>query len=504
MTDAATARPLPSTGALSGVLEGLAFFRDADFARQRFERFGNVYETRLLGQPLVFIRGGRAIGDLLAQPEATEGWWPESVRQLLGSRSLANRNGPDHRARRRVVGQLFSAAALRRYSPAIVALVEELSSDLRVARGPVPLVERMRRFAFSVIATVVLGLEGDDREALFADFEIWTRALFSLPLALPGSPFARALQARARLLERLRTVLDRARSQAAAGKALAGGLDLLSGGLDEAGLPLGDDDLVEQLLLLLFAGYETTASSLSCLMAALLERPELLSWLREELAGLSWPPSAAMAAQAYDAEAAPRLTAVVTEVMRLNPPVGGFFRRTTRELVLDGVLVPAGRVVQVALAASNRYSGDDSKGNGEATGDDSQRDGDGKGSNAPGNGHRSGKGDASSSGDGHSQPNRAGNADDLERFRPERHLDGGSGLTLLPFGGGERVCLGKALAELEIRLMAVGLLRQLELRLEPDQDLNLQLIPSPSPRGGLLVRAEPRASALRSGDQGRG
>ena len=37
---------------------------------------------------------------------------------------------------------------------------------------------------------------------------------------------------------------------------------------------------------------------------------------------------------------------------------------------------------------------------------------------------------------------------------------------MLPYGGGERVCLGKALAELEIRLLAVGLLKQLTLALE--------------------------------------
>ena len=445
----APARPLPRTGAVTGVLEALAFFRDADFAARRFARFGNVFETRLLGQPLVFVRGGPAITDLLAQADATEGWWPESVRQLLGSRSLANRNGADHRARRRVVGQLFSAAALRRYSPQIVALVEELAAELRHATEPVPLVQRMRRFAFRVIATVVLGLDGDDRDALFADFEIWTRALFSVPIALPGSPFARALQARARLLARLQQVLERARTAAAAGQPLPGGLDLLSGGLDEAGLPLTDDDLVEQLLLLLFAGYETTASSLSCLMAAVLQHPEVLPWLRPELEGLPWPPPTAQAVQAYDETAAPRLAALVQEVMRLNPPVGGFFRRTSRPLVLDGVAVPAGSVVQVALAASNRYRPDNA-----------------------------------------AEPSASSPADDLEQFRPARHHEpGGSSLTLLPFGGGERVCLGKALAELEIRLMAVGLLRQLELQLDPpNQDISLQLVPSPSPRGGLRVR----------------
>ena len=81
---------------------------------------------------------------------------------------------------------------------------------------------------------------------------------------------------------------------------------------------------------------------------------------------------------------------------------------------------------------------------------------------------------------------------DLWEFRPQRHLDGSFDQTLLPFGGGERVCLGKALAELEIRLMAVGLLRQVQLQLAPGQDLSLQLVPSPTPRSGLLVTATGR------------
>jgi cytochrome P450 len=327
-------------------------------------------------------------------------------------------------------------------------LVDDLVGELQQSTGTIALVDRMRRFAFAVIATVVLGLDEEARDALFTDFEIWTRALFSVPLAIPGSPFARALAARTRLLGRLQQVLAQARQSAAAGLPLSGGLDLLSGGLDEAGLPLTDDDLVEQLLLLLFAGYETTASSLSCLMLAVLQEPDLLPWLQDELNGLSWPPVAE--------QATPRLNAVVLEVMRLNPPVGGFFRRTTRSVVLEGVEVPAGCVVQVALAASNRYRSTAASAD---IGDDS--------------------------------------GDDLERFRPQRHLAADDGLTLLPFGGGERVCLGKALAELEIRLMAVGLLKQVRFSLEPDQDLGLQLIPSPSPRSGLLVTAQPIQSSSR-------
>lgn len=423
-------RPLPTTGALSGALEAMAFFRDPAFAKSRFDRHGNVFETSLLGQPMVFIQGGQAIGDLLSQPDAIEGWWPQSVQQLLGSHSLANRNGASHRARRRVVAQLFSASALQRYSPGIINMVEDLADELLAAKSPLPLAERMRRFAFSVIASTVLGLEGDDRDELFFDFEIWTRALFSIPIALPGSPFAKALKARKRLLEKLRQVL----SQPVNGK---GGLDLLAGGLDEAGIPLTDEDLVEQLLLLLFAGYETTASALSCLMRELLLNPPVETWLREEIEGLCWPPAPELATIAYDPNNAPKLDAIVSEVMRLTPPVGGFFRRTKRPLVIDGVAVPENRVVQVALAASNRHG----------TGD-------------------------------------------LETFRPQRHLEDGGSVTLMPFGDGEHVCLGKSLAELEIRLMVVGLFRKLRLGVIPDQDFTLQQLPSPTPRDGLLVKVQ--------------
>ena len=414
----------PSTGAVTGLRETLEFFSDPGFASKRFAAHGDVFETRLLAQRIVFIQGERAISDLLKQGADLEGWWPDSVRQLLGSRSLANRSGPAHKARRRVVGQLFSSGALSRYTPSIQALIEELITELQQSDGPQSLAAKMRRFAFAVIATTVLGLDAADRDALFADFEIWTQALFSIPLAVPGTPFARAMAARERLLDRLKRVLQNSDSS-------QGGLDLLSGGLDEVDMPLDDDDLVEQLLLLLFAGYETTASSLSCLFRALLLNPEVERWLLPELLTSPWP--------FQTSHRSPRLDATVLEVMRLTPPVGGFFRRNLQPIRLADVEVPRDRVIQVVLGSSG-----------------AQHDG------------------------------------DISAFRPQRHLDGSFTQTLLPFGGGERVCLGKALAELEIRLMTVGLLQNLRLTLMPDQDLSLKQIPSPTPRDGLLVQVASR------------
>jgi cytochrome P450 len=142
----------------------------------------------------------------------------------LGPLSLANRNGADHKARRRVVGQRFTSAALKRYGPSIVALVNDFSQELIASEAPLALVPKLRRFAFSVIASTVLGLDPADREALFVDFETWCQGLFSLPLALPGSPYARARQARQRLLRRLGSVLKTAQSAMESGAPLAAGL----------------------------------------------------------------------------------------------------------------------------------------------------------------------------------------------------------------------------------------------------------------------------------------
>ncbi|MEB3261290.1 MAG: cytochrome P450 [Cyanobacteriota bacterium] len=419
--------PPPHTGAVTGVLELLAFLRDPEFARKRFDRFGDVFETVVAGQPRVFVRGAEAMADLMSQAADLEGWWPASVSQLLGPFSLANRNGESHLARRRVVGRLFSAAALRACAPGIVRISEAVRDDLAAAAAPVALAPWMRAFAFQVIAEEVLTLSPEGRASLFDDFEIWTRGLFSFPLALPGSPLARAKAARRRLIQRLLGLLP--------------SLSVLADACDEAGLPLQDPDLADQLLLLLFAGYETTASALTLAVLLLLEHPDTLAWLLEELDTVPWPPDANGLEQL---ETLPRLNAVIKEVLRLVPPVGGLFRRAKAPVRLGPWTIATGRVIQVDLRATQR--------------------------------------DHRAFGDG-------------DRFRPERHLETAGtapAAANVPFGIAPRVCLGKPLAELELRLLLTRLLQSLRFSLEPDQDLTLEVIPTPRPRSGLLVRVERR------------
>lgn len=108
------------------------------------------------------------------------------MRRHVGPLSLINRQSKAHRAHRRVIGQLFSAPALRRYTSAIVDLVEELSQELLETKGPVQLRGLMRRVTFGVISTTVLGVETHDQGELFDDFEFGAVDCSHYPNGLPA------------------------------------------------------------------------------------------------------------------------------------------------------------------------------------------------------------------------------------------------------------------------------------------------------------------------------
>ena len=125
--------------------------------------------------------------------------------------------------------------------------------------------------------------------------------------------------------------------------------------------------------------------------------------------------------------------------MRLTPQLGGLFRRSLTAIYFSGAVIPEGCVDQVVHG---------------------------------------------------SMPSE--NDNDLVTFRPKRHLNRSFNQTLMAFGGGKRVNLGKSLAEIEIRLIEVRLLQTVELQLQQDQDLALQLILSSTPKDGIAVQAAAR------------
>jgi len=180
----------------------------------------------------------------------------------------------------------------------------------------------------------------------------------------------------------------------------------------EDGRPFDDRELLEQMVSLIGAGHETTASALTWAVYHIHRDDAVKARLLEETRGLAVP---------LDPEAVirlPYLDAVCSEALRLNPVAPIVGRTLRRGLTLQGYDLPAGISVGVGII----------------------------------NVHR-----------------RADLYPEPERFRPERFLEREHGpFEYLPFGGGSRRCLGAAFAVFEMKLVLATVLRVDGLRLVSD------------------------------------
>ncbi len=107
-------------------------------------------------------------------------------------------------------------------------------------------------------------------------------------------------------------------------------LALLLQARDEDGSELSDGDLRDQLMTLLIAGHETTATALAWCFERLLRNPEALAWLLED------PDDA-------------HLEATINETLRLRAPVDGATRLLTEPLQIGGYLLPAGTTIIASI-----------------------------------------------------------------------------------------------------------------------------------------------------------
>ena len=115
-------------------------------------------------------------------------------------------------------------------------------------------------------------------------------------------------------------------------------LSLLVAARHEDGSPMSDDEIHDELLTLLVAGHETTATALSWAVERLVRHPDKLGRLRDEVA---------VGEEAY-------LTATIQETLRLRPVIVGVLRRLTEPVELGGYELPAGVTVVPSIHLVHR------------------------------------------------------------------------------------------------------------------------------------------------------
>jgi cytochrome P450 len=233
----------------------------------------------------------------------------------------------------------------------------------------------------------------------------------------------------------------------------ARGLDILSLLLDahdEDGTGLSDVQIRDEVMTLMFAGHDTTTSTVTFMFHELSKKPDIVARLVAEQDALlaDGVPSAA---QLLSGEL-PELEMVLDETLRMYPPAWIGPRRSVEAFEFEGHTVPAKAFVNYCSWAS------------------------------------------------HHLPDVFENASEFrpERFTPEAKdaLPKGA---YVPFGGGSRTCIGMRFGQLEVRAIASLILGRATLSLPEDFKLSIRQMPTISPREGVPMRVGPRAANAASG-----
>jgi cytochrome P450 family 135 len=258
-----------------------------------------------------------------------------TLKPLVGARSLLLLEGREHLERRRVMLAPFHGDRMRAYEPVMLEATDRALSSWPVGRA-FAVHPSMQAITLEVILRAVFGVDRDDR--LFVLLRDLLAETVSMGLQI------QVLFGRRRPLERLHEMAaeidERLLAEVAARRAAPGEdiCSLLVQARFEDGSSMDDTEIRDQLMTLLLAGHETTATGLAWTLELLTRNPAVLERARS-------------GGDAY-------LRAVVSEALRLRHVVPLAGRRLAVDLAADGLHLPAGTDVTPAIWLSHTRAQD--------------------------------------------------------------------------------------------------------------------------------------------------
>ena len=342
---------------------------------------------------------------------------------LLGDNSLLLLDGKAHKNRRRLLMPSFHGEALQECTHQIVAITQQVSDRWQRDR-PFKVRPVMQEITLRVILNVVFGLDSGARcdrlrELLTALLDTFNTPLSSSLIFFPFlqqdwgkfSPWGRFLRLQQEIRTLISAEIQERRALLASGKSeLRDIFSLLLLAKDEHGRGMSDAELHDELITLLFAGHETTASALAWLFYWIHYLPEVQEKLRLELSSL------AENSDYKQINSLSYLDAVISETLRIYPIAAGTFGRVlTKPMSVMGFDFEPNTWLMISIYSLH---------------------------------HREDL-----------YPNS-------KQFKPERFFQKSySPYEYIPFGGGNRRCLGSALALLEMKLVTATILSRFQLSL---------------------------------------
>uniref|UniRef100_A0A7N8Y5Z1 Cytochrome P450 26B1 n=1 Tax=Mastacembelus armatus TaxID=205130 RepID=A0A7N8Y5Z1_9TELE len=484
--DKESSLPLPK-GSMGWPLVGETFhwlFQGSNFHISRRQRHGNVFKTHLLGKPVIRVTGAENVRKiLLGEHSLVCTQWPQSTRIILGPNTLINSIGDLHKRKRKILAKVFSRGALESYLPRLQDVIKSEIAKWCSEPGAIDVYSAAKALTFRIAVRVLLGLQLEEERVVYLAriFEQLMNNLFSLPIDAPLSGLRKGIKAREILHANMKKIIEEKMERQQVEQEYQDFFDYMLSSAKEHGQQLSIQELKETAVELIFAAHSTTASASTSLVLQLLRHPAVVERARAELEAediicetQSSPSTnegdaaitettcllSGVCHHCSDEDGFPRswfhvpylsldklsqlhyMDCVVKEVLRYLPPVSGGYRTALQTFELDGYQIPKGWSVMYSIRDTHETAA----------------------------------------------VFQSPELFDPDRFGLDRDESRASRFSYVPFGGGVRRCIGKELAQIILKTLAVELIGTCKWTLATENFPKMQTVPIVHPVNGLHVR----------------
>jgi cytochrome P450 family 135 len=340
------AATLPPGSRVPAFFQGLGYVRDPlGFFTRLHRRYGDIFTVRFpfFGE-LTYIGSPELVKEVFTGSPAVFHAGEANATVLepaLGPSSVLTLDDEPHMQQRKLLLPPFHGERIQRYGEVIREATRREMETWPVGRT-FSLRPSTQRITLSVILRAVFGIEDEsrlDRATKLIDvFSERISTITKFPALRrdlgPGSPWRRFVKARSELDEFLYEEIALRRAEAAH-EERDDVLSLLLAARHDDGSPMSDEELRDELITVVGAGHETTATGLAWAMERLLRTPAVLERLRDSIAA---------GEDEY-------LEATVKETLRARPVIVDVARKLTAPATVGGYELPTGSFVMPAIAA---------------------------------------------------------------------------------------------------------------------------------------------------------
>eukprot|EP01018_Ginkgo_biloba_P029020 Gb_17626 [translate_table: standard] len=301
------------------------------FFSAKQKRYGEIFKTHILGCPCIMIASPEAARFVLvSHARLFKPTFPASKEKMIGPNALFFHQGDYHARLRKLVQRSFFPEAIREVVPDIESLA---LTTLQSWEGrTINTFHEMRKFAFDVGILSIFGqLEVPYKEDLKSNYYLVEKGYNSLPINLPGTLYNKASRARKHLSEILSNIIAERRLNNAIHKDLLGTLMEFE--------DLSDDQIADNIIGVLFAAQDTTASAeQEAIQRAKRDGNTYLTW--EDTKKMRFTSRVDFSDKWYTYLYA--MIQVIQETLRIASILSFTFREATEDVEYKGYLIPKG------------------------------------------------------------------------------------------------------------------------------------------------------------------